>query len=460
MDLSMKWFKDQIKKSVDRVVAFKVEKATEQMAVEENCINTQVETPFTPIVKQYKLAKLVNNTLTVVLPDGTTLTKPEATKQDFEDVTYAESVEEIEEIMASKEVVAEIKAQNAENVKNEAISEGLEILRSSGEFEFDDRSVYMKGIKRSVPQLLVERFAQILGEKGNIGNTTSESYIALKKFWLKCCLNPNAQSAEDLYAFLQHHQFSIDKHGNFYAYRRVVSRATANKELVEFVANVYVKIKAVWKKNAADYAVVETPEGYGFCRNDGSAGMEINSVVGNLKDLYLNLPTMQSKSYTSAHTGLEDYRVGEVISMPRHEGDDYNGASCSKGFHAASKAYDYSGFGDTPILVIINPCDVLAVPRGEWGKLRTCRWFFATTLPEDEKYILDDEDFDVAELGDTFEAKCAVDLEEHVKNSFAEEVKRHTFTLSPVTSVEIKKIVASLDDMREILSKRVKVVLD
>lgn len=41
--------------------------------------------------------------------------------------------------------------------------------------------------------------------------------------------------------------------------------------------------------------------------------------------------------------------------------------------HAASKEYDYSGFGDQDILVIINPMHVLAVPEGEIGKLRTCR---------------------------------------------------------------------------------------
>ena len=70
---------------------------------------------------------------------------------------------------------------------------------------------------------------------------------------------------------------------------------------------------------------------------------------------------MQENRYTSAHTGEEDYRVGNVISMPRNEGDDNNSVSCSMGFHAASKEYDYSGFGDQDILVIINPIDVLAV---------------------------------------------------------------------------------------------------
>src|SRR5690606_22797541 len=255
---------------------------------------------------------------------------------------------------------------------------------------------------------------------------TKEEYEALKKFWLKCCLNTNAQRAEDLYAFLSHHQFKIDRHGNFYAYRRVVSKQGGNRELVDFVSNTYNKVKAVWKKNPEKYEVFQNTDGtYTFYKTKETDAIYPGTWIGNLKDLYLDLPNMQKKMFTSARTGKEDYRVGEVISMPRYEGDDNNQFTCSRGFHAASKAYDYSGFGDTPILVIINPMDVLAVPVGEVGKLRTCRWFFAMTLPEDEKYILDDEEFNTLELGDIFEEKCQTDLTNYVANSFAEEVKRH-----------------------------------
>ena len=145
--------------------------------------------------------------------------------------------------------------------------------------------------------------------------------------------------------------------------------------------------------------------------------------------------------------------------MPRNEGDDNNQMSCSKGFHAASKEYDYSGFGDTPILVIINPMDVLSVPVGEVGKLRTCRWFFAMTLTKEEEYILDDLDFDVAELGDIFEEQCELNLESYVHNSFTEEVKRHTFTIPQMSHLQIKTIVKSLDEMKNEIKKRVQKIV-
>ena len=77
------------------------------------------------------------------------------------------------------------------------------------------------------------------------------------------------------------------------------------------------------------------------------------------------------------------------------------------------------------------------------------------TLPEDEKYILDDEEFDVTELGDKFEEECLKDMKGHIKKSFAEEVKRHTFNLPTLSHKDINNIVEQLNKMKEVISKRV-----
>jgi hypothetical protein len=238
----------------------------------------------------------------------------------------------------------------------------------------------------------------------------------------------------------------------------VVSKESTDDELIDFISNTYNKVKAIWKKSPNNYYVFLEDDGsYSISTNSESYG--ISKRIGTLTDLYLDLPNMASNSYTSAHTGREDYKVGSVISMPRHQGDDNNQMSCSKGFHAASKAYDYSSFGDTPILVIINPMDVLSVPVGEFGKLRTCRWFFAMTLTEDEEHILDDEDFDVTDLGDVFEEACGQDLENYVLNSFSEEVQRHTFTIPQMSNIQINKIVKSLNQMKEEIEERVQSII-
>ncbi len=76
------------------------------------------------------------------------------------------------------------------------------------------------------------------------------------------------------------------------------------------------------------------------------------------------------------------------------------------------------------------------------------------TLEEDERYILDEEDFDVQELGNIFEEKIMEDLEAHVKKGFAEEVKRHTYSLPEISAKEIKSIVANLNDIKSSISNR------
>lgn len=390
-------------------------------------------------IKLYKKVKFVNNVLTVVLNDGSIISKTEATESDFRGVRDAKTEREITDLILAEER----ELPKEENVRNDKAAASFDFLLSSGHFESNEGSLYLKGVKRSIPALLINAFNDTLMSGNDL------FFESLKKFWLKCCLNPNAQSAEDLFTFLNKHHFSLDKHGNFYAYRRVVSRDTANRDLVAFVSNTYTKVKSIWKKKPSNYTVYESDGSYSI-----SEVGHVND-LGNLEQLYLDLPSLQEKTYTSKHTGLEDYRVGSIISMSRDKGDDNNSVSCSKGFHAASKEYNYSGFGDTPILVIINPMDVLAVPKGEDGKLRTSRWFFASILAEEEQHILDNVDFDVTELGDRFEELCAENLEEYVKNGFAEEVKRHTFTLSNISSREIHSIINTLDRMRKTIEERV-----
>lgn len=179
------------------------------------------------------------------------------------------------------------------------------------------------------------------------------------------------------------------------------------------------------------------------------------TIIGNLDTLYLDLPNMTENRYTDAHTRTMDYRVGEIASIPRDKCDNNNNVSCSMGLHAASKKYNYNGFGDTPILMIINPMDAVAVPLGEVGKLRVSRFFFAMTLNEEDGYILDDEDFDVTYLGDVFEEKCLSTIKEHVHKSFAEEVNRHTFNIPQISNFDIANISDSLREMYDVIKNRV-----
>lgn len=362
---SMNWFKsnkEELEKRVDKLqqeIKNVEAKAIAQLVYKESTV-FNVSSGTSGLIKSYKKVKLVNDVLTIILNDGSVISKCNSTYDDFMKVRNAISENEVLNVISSPEGRKELDRMIKETAKVEKIRSNIDLLVESGEFEFRNDALYMTGVDRSIPELLVEEFSNIFNYNQYDSVLVTTAYQSLKKFWLKCCLNPSAQSAEDLYTFLSNHQFKIDKHGNFYAYRRVVNKNNAaNGTLVDFISNAYNKIKAVWKKNPADYYVTKENDVYSFHKiiNACTTGQWI----GNLKDLYKDLPNMEENSYTDAHTHSFDYRVGQVASMPRHMGDDNNQVSCSKGFHSASKAYDYSGFGDTPILMIINPIDVLAV---------------------------------------------------------------------------------------------------
>lgn len=427
--LSIDWFKSKIENIVENTI--------------EKNVNNKINSLFKELeksVKPYKQLIFIDNTLTIILENDESIIKENVNSELFKLIRNSETKEEL------------LKYLYEEPEKKENIIKNINKLLETELFEVINSSVYYKEINRSIPEDLCLEFINKL----NFG-INSEQFQSLIKFWKKCCLNPNYNSANDLFNFLKHHNFKIDRHGNFYAYRRVVSKNIENKELVDFVSNTYNKIKAIWKKKPIDF-IVTKEEGsitkY-FIEKVNDEGVYKGDVIGNLQELYLDLPNMQKNMFTSAHTGKEDYRVGEVISMPRYEGNDNNSVNCSKGFHAASKTYDYSSFGDTPILVIINPVDVLAVPKTEVGKLRTCRWFFASVLDESEKYILDDDAFDVTDLGDIFEEKCLVDMENYVKNSYVEELTRHTYNISNISSEEIAKICADLSKNKDLVKNRI-----
>ena len=451
---SLKWFRSNNQEKLEKLELEKKEKELE-------LLNLQLKESK----KLYKMLSLVNNNLTIVLQDGSIISKSNATENDVQEIKLATSESEILRIVKDVNIQQEKVTEELTREDIEMYSEGFELFKYLDDFYTEGNTVYLSGTNRSLPDLLVKKFIEIITRVDKVFSEESlqeklnkdEEYLSHKKFFMWCCLNPNAQSAEDLYGFLEKHNMKIDRHGNFYAYRRVKTVGNDSKELVDFISNTYNKIKAVWKKSPKKFKVVTVPDSKKYELKQSDFNVEDTEYIclGDLEYLYLNLPNMKENRYTSAHTGQEDYRVGNVISMPRNEGDDNNSVSCSMGFHAASKEYDYSGFGDQDILVIINPMDVLAVPKGEIGKLRTCRWFFAMTLEKDERYILDEEDFNVLELGDIYNEKCFEDIEEHVKNGFTQEVKRHTFTLPTLSSKELSLIINSLEEMSNVINNRV-----
>jgi hypothetical protein len=457
---------------------------------------TSSSTHSTLDLKPYKSIKLVNDMLTIVLNDGSIISKPGATNDDFQYARKATTEEQLLNLVACQEVVAERKRNEAEVARARAIRQGIEKLAQLDDFRMEGDSVYIVGINRSLPQLLVEEFLVIANRNGfnSYALANDDEFQSLKRFFMWCCLNPRAEVADKLYNFLKKNSFKITKQGFFAALRNVVT-LHGSTELVQFVSNAYNKVKAVWKKNPSDYLVFlkdgqyeminksmfEELETCTYCDGSGTVPCDdydedgedscecpecdgIGTVykhceeqygenLGNLKDLYLDLPNRAENRFTDAHTQTFDIRVGRAVNMDP-KACRWNTDDCgAEGLHFTSDEIHYVGCGDQSVLVLINPMKVVGI--GE-SKGRCWEYLPIMTVPRDEATtILHDLDFDTLQLDDSYAIRELEDLTEKAKDGFVAESKKHEFNMPHISTKEIENIVASLDEMKNEISKRI-----
>jgi len=485
--LSLKWFKSAIERTIEKVVENKIEQAFIQLDNEEG------QTAPSPIQgeKPYLNIKMVNDTLTIVMNDGNIITKSPATSEDFNAARDCRTEACLFDLVSTQEVKDERRKAEAAYEKAKAIQRGAEFLATLEEFEMKNNALYLKGISRSLPPLLVEEFLEVVGKHGG---TKNDEFNALHRFFMWCCLNPRAEVADKLFNFLKKNSFSITKQGFFVALRNVVT-LHGGTELVQFVSNAYNKVKAVWKKKPDEYHVFlengeykmvhgdamykeetctctycdgtgtipECDEEYDDseeCPECDGTGKYVDLVlavkgenIGNLTELYLDLPNRAENRFTDAYTKTFDIRIGRPVSMPM-EKCRWNTDDCgSAGLHFTSDEIHYVGCGDTSVLVLINPMKVVGI--GE-SKGRCYEYLPIMTVPTDEATeILHDLDFDTLELDESYAVRELDNLVEKAKEGFTAEAKKYDFNLPALSAVEVYTIVKSLDEIKQEISKRI-----
>ena len=529
---SLNWFKSQKQKQLDElqheIEVKKLEKTLERLDEKEKpekekpatytisgvgvsnpWVSTAliVDTPTT--VKPYSNIKIVNDVLTVVLNDGSIITKSKATAEDFNNARECKTEACLLALVGSPDILKEKQEAQAAYEKAKAIQKGAEYVAKFDDFEMKDGSLYIKGINRSIPPLMVDEFLRIIGlhSYNSMENVTDreidevneliqedEEYQSLKRFFMWCCLNPRAEVADKLYNFLKKNSFRITKQGFFVALRNVVT-LHGSTELVQFISNAYNKVKAVWKKSPADYTVFLENGEYRmvhkdwlfkvekctceYCDGSGTVpcddyddedscdcpecdgeGMYEHTVkidngeeIGNLTELYLDLPNRAENRFTDAHTRTFDIRIGRPVNMPMEE-CRWNTDDCgAEGLHFTSDEIHYVGCGDTSVLVLINPMKVVGI--GE-SKGRCYEYLPIMTVPREEATeILHDLDFDTMELDESYAIRELENLGTKAREGFIAEAKKYEFNLPALSAVEVLKIVKSLDEIRQEISKRI-----
>ena len=503
--LSLDWFKSRVENSIDKVIASKLESLIEQ---EDNSPKEVYEKPYINI-------KLVNDTLTVVLANGDIVSKPGATEEDYYAVLEAKNVHEIYAIIASREVVADVEAIRAETARIKALQKGIEALANFDDFTVEGTTVYLTGTSRSMPQLLVEKFIEVVDRVGHQlkyhktfqdALNNDDDYVALKNFFMWCCLNPRAEVAHELYRFLEENSFRITKQGFVVALRNVVT-LHGSPELVHFISNAYNKVKAVWKKNPNEYTVFLENGEYKLVHDDklfkeethtsttcpdclgdggwddedswedgewvdcetcdGSGEVEEYTTtetwaidhgkkIGGLTDLYLDLPNRAENRFTDDWTKTFDIRIGQVTSMPQEDCNWSTQDCAAAGLHFTADQIHYVGCGDQSVIVLINPMKVVGIGQ---HKGRCYEYLPIMTVPRDEATrILHDGQFDTLQLDEDYAIRELEFLLEKAKDGFATESRKYEFNLPAISAVEITNIVNNLSDMKAKISKRVSTI--
>jgi len=496
--LSLEWFKNKVDHSVEKVIEKKL----------DALMNEQDEAAGQP----YQSAKLVNDVLTVVMSDGSVITKMDATEDHYAAVQLAKNVAELYSIVSDPSVVNEKIEEEKKIARLLALREGLSILRESGEFTVDGDSVYFKGISRSLPQLLVEELIDEVSRAKELGIPLNDSdgYQSLKRFFMWCALNPRAEVAHELYRFLKENSFRITKQGFFVALRNVVT-LHGSPELVHFISNTYNKVKAVWKKSPDDYTVFLENGEYKLVHDDklyreetrtstscqeclGEGGyyddgdyyededewnegewidcdscdgtgeveeyefttnvmVDHGEEIGKLTELYLDLPNRHENRFTDDWTKTFDIRVGKVVNMPKEQCNWSTQDCAAAGLHFTSDQIHYVGCGDQSVLVLINPMKVVGIGT---HKGRCYEYLPIMTLPRDEATeILHNNQFDTLQLDEEYAIRELENLETKVQEGFVAESSKYEFNLPNVSSADIRNIVGSLEDMKAEIRDRI-----
>ena len=503
--LSLDWFKQTAENAIAKVVANKLESLMEQ---EEAPVQQSYVKPYTNI-------KLVNNTLTIVLSNGDILTKPGATEDDYHAIINARSVHEIYAVIASREVLEDVEKVRAEAARIKALQQGIELLGCLNDFRVEGASVYLTGTSRSMPQILVEEFIRVVDrvyadepsqEVFSDQLNQDDEYVALKNFFMWCCLNPRAEVAHELYRFLAENSFRITRQGFVVALRNVVT-LHGSPELVHFISNAYNKVKAVWKKNPNEYTVFLENGEYKLVHDDkltetktftdtlctecdGDGGWHTDpweddgewedchvcngtgevdpyeytetvyvnhgEKIGKLTELYLDLPNRAENRFTDDWTKTFDIRIGQVTSMPMEECNWSTQDCAAAGLHFTADQIHYVGCGDQSVIVLINPMKVVGIGQ---HKGRCYEYLpIMTVAREEATRILHDGMFDTIQLDEEYAIRELESLAERAKEGFATESKKYEFNMPAISAAEITNIVNSLSEMKASISKRVSTI--
>jgi hypothetical protein len=339
-------------------------------------------------------------------------------------VTTSLTKEEVDRLVADRDTISDedalaiVAPSFAEKVrKGEEVKKTIETLYLASGFEEKGGAFYRDGIAVSMPLALAKRYTEAV-EANN-----EKMLSALDHFWTKCALNTDPVVRRSLFPFLEKYGFTITDKGYFLVYRNVkIYEGGTDKEVHDFVSTLYWKMKKN-KKGIRNYWVTDD-----LTYNKQGIGT-------NLEDKFNSLKNYSETVYTDAYSGTTRIRLGRPVFIPREQCDSNPDNLCSKGLHVAGADWlPVTEYGDTPIVCLVNPMHVVAVPSAEgsnhYGKMRVCEYLpYALIERENGKIIIPESNL----FEESYDRFTVEQLNEMLKNASLED---EIFTLDPGTLLQ------------------------
>lgn len=264
--------------------------------------------------------------------------------------------------------------------------------------EYDEVSnrCFLKGTNEPLPVLLGQRIIEAV----NAGIPVDH----LVKFWQRCLENPDPIARNDLFWFLEKEGHPITEDGLFVAYKKVVSgRANiiqsvetsgvlTSANLREFIADFSNVIKQQ-TLNANLLKVYMNTEGSFVALNPEETVIESNLIfIGTFTTLYekvtsldfddyvstvstLAKQTQEKQVFTDSYSRTMHIELGSPVRLDRNLCDSNPNRTCSVGLHIGAMRYVQNFKGNTTLVCLVNPRDVVAVPKDYNGeKMRVCEY--------------------------------------------------------------------------------------
>ena len=145
--------------------------------------------------KPYLKLKLVNDVITVVLKNGEVLSKTSADVIDFNRIKEATTESDILKCFMASHNISDAKTlKDVENQRSlDVIFNSYDILKRIKQFEVSENSVSFKDIDRTIPQMLVTKFANVVKPWENLSDKelnenckADVEFNSLKRFFMWC----------------------------------------------------------------------------------------------------------------------------------------------------------------------------------------------------------------------------------------------------------------------------------